>query len=213
MACLKQQDWAKALRNARAAIELAADRQNTPIKDSSQHRQAKSLLKLSASASAMRRTRDADSREEDVGADRAKRFLSAASRSPADIRASASTSALLRSSSKNATAGSATNVMKKPGESMEKPTQQTFLTLSRRYKLGHEQLVPSFESVLKHLHEQGWNETKWNENIAAIRLAVFYWVCKEKNVSASSMIPILVLVLGPLRTLVVRRVSSKVLGT
>ncbi|KAG8857306.1 hypothetical protein FRB96_005793 [Tulasnella sp. 330] len=181
MACLKHQDWTKALRNARVAMELAAERQNTPRKDSRQSRLNMSLLKASSSLSSRKHHTPGG---EVVVVDRGKKLVPAASRFPAQqsvIRASTSTSVLLPYPAKNVTAGRTTRLAKKLGGSKKKPTLHTFLTLSRRYKLDYEELSDSFESIFEHLHNQGWNEDKWSENIIAIRLAVFYWVCREKH--------------------------------
>lgn len=35
------------------------------------------------------------------------------------------------------------------------------------------------------LSGQGWNPQKWEENIGAINVAVFYWLCREMNVSCA----------------------------
>ncbi|KAG9002471.1 hypothetical protein FRB94_003831 [Tulasnella sp. JGI-2019a] len=164
MACLKQQDWARALRNARAAIELADE--NEPVKGLSTRRTS-TILDL--------RTREVITNASEGPV---KKFASVASRlsqtQKYGSRTSSSSSAFLPSSSKIA------NLRSGPVES-KKTTQHSFQTLSRRYKLDYEEMGWQFERVLQHLQNQGWNEQKWNENINAIRVAIFYWVCKEKD--------------------------------
>lgn len=167
MACLRPQEWARALRNARAAVQLAPA--TTPRKD-----KGKNVVKSI-------RSRDVQSTSQKT-----------APASDASSRLSKSSSILVipnlpRQAGQSAMslASSSKSTVRTSVVATQKQKRHTFFTLCRRYRLEYDELSGAFDTVYAVLGNQGWNREKWAENETTIRVAVFLWVCELKNVSVA----------------------------
>ncbi|KAG8885776.1 Histone-lysine N-methyltransferase set9 [Tulasnella sp. 331] len=63
------------------------------------------------------------------------------------------------------------------------PNGHDFPGLSRRYQLDYGDVSWPCDEIFAYLGRQGWNAKKWQENVDKIRVAVFWWVCREKELN------------------------------